>query len=167
MNAIRSLCALSLALVVAWPAPAGAAEDTRPVHKPPMTAARMKENGSGVAVSYGFDGVPKAGVPLTIVLDFNQLSDPAGAQVRLSADGGLTLLSARDIGLAEGAPASLSVQVLPGAGIGYLHVFTTQSGATSAISVPVQVGKAPASIPSRVQPKQTSAGERILPMPVR
>jgi len=134
-----------------------------------MTAAPMKVNGSGVAVQYQVDPLPQAGQATSILLSFDGITDPAGATVRLRADGGLSLgPGATAVTLPSGVVSTLTVQAVPGGqGIGYLHVFTTQNGATSSISVPVQVGKAPSSMPSTGELKAAPNGEKILSMPVK
>jgi hypothetical protein len=138
----------------------------------PMVGGRTKSNGSGVSIGYRLDGTPKAGAPLTVVLSFDGITDPAGATVRLVTDGGLALAGSSDstLALPGGGPSNATVDVVPGAsGIGYLHVFTTQNGSTSVISVPVQVGQAPASLasPAGAAAKQTPSGDKILPMQVK
>ena len=62
---------------------------------------------------------------------------------------------------------SASSAVPSAQGIGYLHVFTTQNGATSATTIPVQVGKAPTSLPAAGELKQDAAGEKIRSMQVK
>ena len=134
-----------------------------------MTAAPMKANGSGVALQYRVDGTPAAGAPVSVVLRFDGISDPAGATVRLTTEGGLSLTSAEVTRtLPTGQVSNWTVEVVPAAaGIGYLHVFTTQYGATSATSVPVQVGKTPDAMPSAGDLKSTPGGDKIRSMPVK
>jgi hypothetical protein len=172
MNAARpGLPGLALVLALWLPAQtafgATEAQAVQSSGKPAMSIAPMKPNGSDVVVSFGIDGSPQAGVALSIVLGFDHLADPAGASVRLGVDGGLTLLSPSTFELPAGPASSRTVQVIPAAGLGYLHVFTTQHGATSAISVPVQAGQGPDAPPSDIQPMQTPGGEKILPMKVK
>lgn len=135
----------------------------------PMTAAPMKPGGSGVAVQYRIDGTPQAGVAVPVVLRFDGVTDPAGGTVRFSGDGGLTITgSSGPQTLPAGQASTLTVQVVPDAdGIGYLHVFTTQNGATSATSITVQVGKGPSALPASSGLKDTPAGDKILTMPVK
>jgi hypothetical protein len=169
MRANRSLAAIvvaSLAMGVSLQACA----DSKPERSAPkMTAAPAKSNGSGVSVQYRVDGIPQAGVALPVVLSFDGITDPAGGSVRLTAEGGLSLSGAGGTqALPAGQPTTLTVQVVPGAeGVGYLHVFTTQRGATSATSVPVQVGKAASAMPTSDTLKQTPDGDKIRPMPVK
>ncbi|CAN7180878.1 hypothetical protein LJR084_000426 [Variovorax sp. LjRoot84] len=169
MRAHRSLAAIvvaSLAMGVSLQACA----DSKPERSAPkMTAAPAKSNGSGVSVQYRVDGTPQAGSAVSVVLSFDGITDPAGASVRLTAEGGLSLVGAGGTqALPAGQATTLTVQVVPGAeGVGYLHVFTTQRGATSAISVPVQVGKAASAMPASDTLKQTPDGDKIRPMPVK
>jgi len=136
----------------------------------PMHVAPMKSNGSGIILSYRIDGTPKAGSPVSVVLRMDGVTDPAGATVRWVAGTGLSLVSPSQTSqmLASGVISTLAVQVIPaGEGVGYLDVFTTQYGAISAMSIPVQVGKAPTSLPATGELKQTPSGEKIVPMPVK
>lgn len=134
-----------------------------------MTTARSKPHGSGLVVRFRIDGTPAAGVPLAVVLSFDRITDPSGASVRLAVDGGLALAGSQtDFTLPANQASALTVSVLPpAAGIGYLSVFTTQNGASSATSVPVLVDKAPGSLPSAGDAKQTPGGEKIVPMQVK
>ncbi|SDC88761.1 hypothetical protein SAMN05444679_1064 [Variovorax sp. CF079] len=169
MRAYRSLAAIvvaSLAMGVSLQACA----DSKPERSAPkMTAAPAKSNGSGVSVQYRVDGTPQAGSAVSVVLSFDGITDPAGASVRLTAEGGLSLVGAGGTqALPAGQATTLTVQVVPGAeGVGYLHVFTTQRGATSATSVPVQVGKAASAMPASDTLKQTPDGDKIRSMPVK
>ncbi|MEJ7687135.1 MAG: hypothetical protein WKG52_09170 [Variovorax sp.] len=131
--------------------------------------APMKANGSGISVEYRIDAAPQAGRATAIVLSFTGVTDPAGASVRLAGDGGLSLgAAAGSRTLRANETTALTVDVVPAAdGIGYLHVFTTQYGATTATSIPVQVGKAPAAMPASGALKQGIDGEKILSMPVK
>ena len=130
----------------------------------PMKSAPMKANGSGVAVQYRVDGTPAVGAPVRIVLSFDGVTDPAGAALQLTTEGGLRMDAAASATatLQAGQTTTISVDVVPSAeGIAYLHVFTTQYGATSATSVPVQVGKAPAKLPAAADMKQDAGGNKI------
>jgi hypothetical protein len=131
---------------------------------PPMKSAPMKGNGSGVAVQYRVDGTPAVGTPVRIVLSFGGVTDPAGAALRLTTEGGLQMDAAASATatLPAGQTTTVSVDVVPSAeGIAYLHVFTTQNGATSATSIPVQVGKVPATLPAAADMKQDAGGNKI------
>ncbi len=134
-----------------------------------LTAAPMKMNGSGITMQYRIDTTPQAGRATPVVLKFNGVTDSVGASVRLSADSGLTLEGAETPrALPAGEITTWTVTVVPAAdGIRYLHVLTTQNGATSATSIAIQVGKAPANLPSSSELKQSPSGEKILSMPVK
>jgi hypothetical protein len=153
-------CALALALPLAASA-AGPGGKT-------MTTAPMKSNGSGVQVQYLVDGTPEAGRPVPVVLSFDGIA-ATGATVRLATEGGLVLTGAETSRSLPAGPATTwTVEVVPAAtGIGYLNVFTTQGGATSATSIPVAVGKPSASMPASGALKQSTDGEKILPMQVK
>ena len=61
-----------------------------------MTAAPVKPGGSGIAVQYRIDGTPQARSAVPVVLSFDGVSDPAGGTVKLTADGGLTIVGQGD-----------------------------------------------------------------------
>ncbi|MDM0026777.1 hypothetical protein [Variovorax saccharolyticus] len=134
-----------------------------------MVTAPMKGSGAGVGVQYRVDGTPEVGRPVSVLLSFDGITDPAGASVRLSTQGGLSLVgteSTRSLPTAQ--TSTWTVQVVPAAdGLGYLNVFTTQGGATSATSVPVPVGKPSAALPASQDLKRSADGEKILPMQVK
>lgn len=153
----------ALACALALAAPLAQAADGA------LTRAPMKANGAGVAVQYRVDGTPEAGRPVSVLLSFEGIANPAGASVRLSTEGGLALVGTETTrSLPVGQTTTWTVQVVPAAsGIGYLNVFTTQSGATSATSIPVPVGKPSSTLPSSGTLKQSADGEKILPMQVK
>jgi hypothetical protein len=137
---------------------------------PPMQSAPMKSNGSGVVVRYRVDTHPlQVGKAIAVALTLDGITDPLGASLRLAVDGGLSLGTiAVTRNLPPGEPTSLTVEVVPAAeGTAYLHVFTTQYGATSATSIPVQVGKSADTLPYNGDVKQGPGGDKILPMPVK
>jgi hypothetical protein len=169
MRAYRSLGAVAIAALTVGVSLQACADSKPAPGTPKMTAAPAKTNGSGVSVQYRVDGTPQAGSAVSVVLSFDGITDSAGASVRLTAEGGLSLSGAGGTQpLPAGQTTTLTVQVVPSAeGIGYLHVFTTQRGATSATSVPVQVGKTPSALPASGTLKQTPDGDKIRPMPVK
>ena len=135
-----------------------------------MKAAPMKANGSGVVVRFRVaDATPQVGKAISVELTFEGITDPSGAVLRLAGDGGVSLGSTEVTRtLPAGVATTLTVEVMLAAeGVGYLNVFTTQYGATSATSIPVQVGKAASALPASGDLKQTPGGEKILPMPVK
>ena len=171
MRASRSLGAIAMAALAMGVSLQACAHTTKPgrATSDKMTAAPMKPGGSGVAIQYRIDGTPQAGVAVPVVLSFDGITDPAGGTVRFTGDGGLTVTGASGPqALPAGKVTTLTVQVVPDAdGIGYLHVFTTQNGATSATSITVQAGKAPSALPASSGLKDTPAGEKIITMPAK
>ncbi|VTU16801.1 hypothetical protein SRS16CHR_01867 [Variovorax sp. SRS16] len=169
MNRTGNLGASFMLLALVLCAPLQACADGRNRSAAGMTTAPSKVNGSGVTVQYRVDPLPQAGQATSIVLSFDGITDPAGATVQLRSDAGLKLGSAATTRtLPAGEVSNWTVEVVPAAqGIGYLHVFTTQNGTTSSISIPVQVGKAPPSMPSMGELKAGPGTEKILSMPVK
>jgi hypothetical protein len=159
---VRIAAALACALALAVPQAASAAGAA-------MVTAPMKGSGAGVEVQYRVDGTPEVGRPVSVLLRFDGITDPAGAVVRLSAQGALSLVGGEDSrSLPPAQKTTWTVQVVPAAqGLGYLNVFTTQGGATSATSVPVPVGKQSAALPASENLKRSADGEKILPMQVK
>ena len=169
---VRALAALVAATAVCAAPLAKADAPTPPstgkAAAKPMQSAPMKTTGSGVAVRYRIDGTPEAGRALPVVLSFDGVTDPAGASVQLKAEGGLSISGDLGHALPAGQTTTITVQVVPpGEGIAYLHVFTSQNGATSATSIPVQVGKVPAALQPSGELKTSPGGDKIRPMPVR
>jgi hypothetical protein len=150
---------------------AGSAPSTKGERsRSPMKTAPMKANGSGVVVKFRVDSeTPQVGKIVPVVLTFDGITDSTGATLRLAVDGGLSL-GATNVTrtLPPGPATTLTVEVVPAAeGVGYLHVFTTQYGATSATSIPVQVGKAATALPASGDVRQAPGGDKLLPMPVK
>lgn len=165
--------ALALALLVPSSAAADGAKAPGAVRgapaSVPMKTAPMKANGSGVIVRYRIDGTPEIGVAVPVVLTFEGVTERSGAALRLTTEGGLAL---GDVAAARTLPAgevtSLTIKVTPSAaGIGYLHVFTTQYGATSATSIPVQIGESPSALPGASELKQTPGGDMVRSIQVK
>lgn len=171
MRASRSLGVIAMAALAMGMSLQACAHNAKPGHATStgMTAAPMKPGGSGIALQYRIDGTPQPGSPVPVLLSFDGVSDPAGGTVKLAADGGLAIVgSAGPHTLPAGQASALTVQVVPDAdGTGYLHVFTTQNGATSATSIAVQVGKAPSAMPASSGLKHAPDGDKILSMPVK
>jgi hypothetical protein len=181
MNPHRNPGALVAALVLAGNSLPALADSARPeplatqapaAPRPMKQTGPLKPNGSGVTVRFRIDGSPRIGQPLSVTLNFDGVTDPAGATVNFTADAGLSLqtesLPPGPIALPAGRSSDLVVQVVPSTdALAYLNVFTTQRGVTSATSVPVQVGNAAGAMKSSGELKQTPAGEKIISMPVR
>ncbi|MBU1361221.1 MAG: hypothetical protein KKC85_01830 [Gammaproteobacteria bacterium] len=159
---------MAVAVLLAAPLQACAAEGGANGKPQKMTQSVMKANGSGVSVDYRVDGPQAVGQPASIVIEFDQITDPSGASVRFTASGG-AVINGADTGsrtLAPGVKTTLTMSVVPPAdGVGYLNVFTTQNGTTSAASI--AVGKPPATMPSSGDLKQTPGGDSVITMPVK
>lgn len=112
----------------------------------PMVEAPQKSNGAGVSIRYRVEGTPRVGQPSIIRLEFGGVSELGGASARFTSDDELELdaASPSELNLPPGNSAAM-LRVTPrAAGRFYVNVFTSQRGARSAISVPVQVGDRPA-----------------------
>ena len=170
MHAHRSLVVIALAaLAVGLSLQACAGTQPGRGGSAMLTTAPMKPGGAGIAVQYRVDGTPQPGVAVPVVLRFDGITDSAGGTVRFTGDGGLTVAGSSGLqALPAGQTSTLTVQVVPDEdGIGYLHVFTTQNGATSATSITIQTRKAPSALPASSGLKDTPAGDKILVMPVK
>ncbi len=133
-------------------------------------AAPRKSNGSGIEVRFRLDGVAQSGVPTTVAIGFAGVSPHGGASVRFAADAGLLIPAAYTISAPlpeDAADRAIAVPVTPTAeGLAYLHVFTTQRGATSVSSIAIQTGLPAVSKP-RLDVQATPDGEsvRVIPVP--
>jgi hypothetical protein len=115
----RSMVAAGAWLVLAAasvPACAGGA----PAGRAAMATAAHKPNDSGVGIQHSVPGVAQIGQPVSIVLQFDGITDPAGAKVRFTTDGGNNM--------------SLSSLGLLGRKVGMMRLFTDDGDA-----VPVTV----------------------------
>lgn len=132
--------------------------------------APKKANGSGIDVSFRIDGERVSGVPITIIVSLAGLVPQAGASIRFASDAALVLRTADKANAslpADSRTATLSIQATPTSdGLFYIHVFTTQHGATSVTSIPVQVG-VPASDKPKIDLQTAPDGEIIRTLPVR
>lgn len=145
----------------------GAAAHAAPQQRA-MTRAVAKPNGSAIDVQYVVEGSPQIGRRTAVTLRFDGITDPAGGSVRFGADPGLALTAEGRVPLPVGAVTTVTVHVVPGSeGIAYLHVFTAQNGATSAISVPIRVGKTAPALRSSGDLRKTPSGEAVISMPAR
>jgi len=172
-NTRTAIAALSLAVLTTW-ALADGTPDSR-VHKrvphkaaaAPMTTAVQKSNGAGVAVQYRVEGVPRAGSATSVVLQFDDVTDPQGASVRFTTDPGLTLRNGAPLTLPAGQRSTATLSVIGESdGLRYLNVFVTQGGASSAISIPIQTGAAPLMKPQG-DTQTTKEGDSIVTMPAK
>lgn len=151
---------LSSACASALPAPAGA-----------VVQAAQKPNGSGVDIRYRVLDKPAVGQPVRVEIALGRVKDSAGAVLRFSADPGLRLGSgSAPTSLPAGETTTLTVTVVPQEeGLAYLNVFTTQRGATSSTSIPIQTGAAAAGSKKAGagKLKDTPEGDKILSIPVK
>lgn len=160
-------------LVIAASAPlaacAGAGESAVVKPKPAsvMTPTPRKPGGSGMAVSYRVDGTVAGGVPVAVALEISGVVAD-GAQVRFGTDEGLRVTAGGELRSLPPGSSQISLTVVPPAtGTGYLHVFTTQNGATSATSIAFSAGADAAAKPAVDSLKNAPSGENIISMPVK
>jgi len=159
------------ALADGMPSTHAATKRSTSTHKtsaaPWVTAAR-KPNDSGVKLQYRLAGTPQAGKPTVVVLQFDGVSDPAGASVTLTVDAGLTLSSSASLSVPQGQRSDASVTVISqGDGLAYLNVFITQGGRTSAISIPIQTGAAAPAMKANGDIKPLPDGDNIISQPAK
>ncbi|SFQ74803.1 hypothetical protein SAMN05216567_1373 [Variovorax sp. OK605] len=170
-SAIAAVAWLMLAASPAFadgvPAPR-AGKHAAPSHAAPLTVAARKPNDSGVTIQYSVAGVAQIGRPVSITLQFDGVTDPAGATVRLSTDAGLTLATAGTLALPAGQRTSMTATVTSDReGLAYLNVFVTQNGAMSIVAIPVQTGSAAPSMKGAGEVKSSSEGEKIISSPAK
>lgn len=152
------------ALADGTPAPRGAGQ----VAVQPLVAASRKSNDSGVALQYQFSANPQVGKPAVITLQFDGVTSPDGATVRLSPDAGLTLSGSNTLTLPPGARSSATVTVVSEReGLAYLNVFIAQGNARSAVSIPVQTGSDAPSMKPTGEIKAAPGGEKIISLPAK
>ncbi|MDH6591688.1 hypothetical protein M2165_001577 [Variovorax sp. TBS-050B] len=134
----------------------------------PMTAAVQKPGRAGVTVAYRVEAVPQLNRATPVVLQFDGVTAPEGATVRLSADAGLRLQGSAELSLPQGQRTTATVHVVSEReGLAYLNLFVNQGGASSAISIPIQTGTAAPQLKSAGEIKSTPDGERIITMPAK
>ncbi|QOF78138.1 hypothetical protein IG196_28165 [Variovorax sp. 38R] len=134
----------------------------------PWVTASRKPNDSGVRLQYRLVGTPQAGKPTVVVLQFDGVSDPAGASVTLTVDAGLTLSGSASLSVPAGQRSDASVTVISqGDGLAYLNVFITQGGRTSAISIPIQTGAAAPAMKASGDIKPLPDGDNIISQPAK
>ena len=163
---------LALCLLALAGAPlAATASGTGKSAEQAMSQAPQKPNGSGVGVRYRVQGKPAVGQPTQVDIVFGRVRDADGAALQFTADASLRLdASGAPATLAAGEGTRVTVTVIPQQeGLAYLNVFTTQRGATSSTSIPIQTGTAGASSSKGTagKLKDTPEGDKILSMPVK
>ncbi|WP_295980368.1 hypothetical protein [uncultured Variovorax sp.] len=133
-----------------------------------MTVAARKPNDSGVAIQYRVEGTPRVGQAVTIVLQFDGVSDPAGATVRLTTDAGLYLATNNSLTLPAGQSTTTTAKVTADRdGLAYLNVFVSQGGATSIVAIPIQTGASAPAMKSAGEMNSSAEGEKIISMPAK
>lgn len=162
---------LAVLSMPAWadgvPAPRGGKQAASTAHAP-MTAAVRKSNDSGVAIQYRVDGVAQPGRPVSVFLQFDGVTDPAGATVRLTIDAGLVLSTSSSLALPVGQRTSATATVTSSReGLAYLNVFVTQNGAMSIVAIPVQTGSSMPATKSAGDVKSSADGEKIISLPAK
>lgn len=152
-------CAAALTGLVAIPA--------QPISSAGYVTAVQKSNSSKVVVRYKVVPLSSAGLSATVSLTFSAVTD-AAANVRFTSDAGLKMLASQALVPLPMGSSELDIQVVPEAdGLFYLNVFTTQNGATSAISIPIAAGSGKPRLDAMGEAKPSAAGEKIISMPVR
>ncbi len=158
--ALTSLsCAAALPSLIAVPG--------QPSSAAGFVTATQKSNGAKVVLRYKVAQAVSAGVATTVSLTFSDVTDTA-ASVRFTSDPGLRLLAAQAAVPLPLGSSEVDIQAVADSdGLFYLNVFTTQNGATSAISIPVAAGNAKPKLDAMGAPKPSAGGEKIISMPVR
>lgn len=132
----------------------------------PMTVAVRKSNDSGVTIQYRVDGTAQIGRPVSVFLQFDGVTDPAGATARLTTDASLTLTTSSSLALPSGQRTTATATVTSSSdGLAYLNVFVTQNGAMSIVAIPVQTGAAGAAMKPSGDMKSSADGEKIISLP--
>lgn len=159
--------AVAPALAACVPAPRVGKHVASASHAP-MTVAVRKANDSGVAIQYRVEGVAQAGRPVSVFLQFDGVTDPAGATVQLTTDAGLTLATNSRLVLPAGQRTSATATVTSSReGLAYLNVFVTQNGAMSIVAIPVQTGSGTPATKSTGDMKSSADGEKIISLPAK
>ncbi len=147
---------------------AAASQSVKTAVQAPMTMAAQKANGSGVTLQYRVDGATQVGTAVTVVLQFDGVTDPQGASVRFTVDDGLTLRGSSTLSLQAGKSTSATVSIVSDReGLAFLNVFTIQNGRSSATSVPIQTGTVAPLMKSQGQIQVTPSGEAIISLPAK
>ena len=134
----------------------------------PTRAAGQKPGGTGVVGEFQLGAPPRPGQPTPVVLQFEGVTAPDGATVRLSPDPGLSLQGGTTLTLPPGSRSTATVLVVSEReGLAYLNLFVTQKGASSAISIPIQTGDSPPLLKSVGEQKATPDGERLIMLPAK
>lgn len=134
----------------------------------PLTMAARKPNDSGVVIQYRVEGAAQAGRPVSVILQFDGVTDPAGATARLTTDASLTLSTDKSLALPAGRRTTATATVTSnGDGLAYLNVFVTQNGAMSIVAIPIQTGSAAPAVKPAGEMKSSADGEKVISMPAQ
>lgn len=174
LNFITAVCGASCAALAACAWADAPSPNAKPAAKAKATwvAAARKHNGSGVELSYTVPATLTAGQAAEVQLRFNDVKKD-DASVKITAPAGVALASTTsnaalnaDMVLPRGQTTVVTLQVTPSAdGLQYLNVFTTQSGRSSAQSIPLQVGSSANKLEASGKPETTPAGEKVISLP--
>lgn len=169
VNAVIVVCgvgALGVYLLSAAPTAHGSGAAVINSESKPMVNSKPGKPGSGVTVTHKINGAPQAGQPFSITLQFNGVSDPQGATVRVSGEGALQVSGDTSATLAAGSPASMTLGALASAdGVYFLNVFTQQGTLSGASSIPIKVGAGQVATEKHGQVKQAPGAERVISLP--
>lgn len=172
----------SIIATAAWLASAGMAASacadgvsaSHPAHhstsprSAPLTVAARKPNDSGVAIQFRVEGTAQPGRPISVFLQFDGVTNPAGATVRLTTDVGLTLITDKSLALPAGRRTTATAAVTSsGDGLAYLNVFVTQNGAMSIVAIPIQTGSAAPAMKPAGEMHPSADGEKVISMPAQ
>jgi hypothetical protein len=126
----------------------------------------MKKGGSGVSVRWRMGAAPKVGEPVALTIELGGLRSPEGARFEVKGEN-VNLARATGMqALKAGPPQQQQVSFTPMAeGVYFINVFTEQAGRVSAVSLPVQVGKAGVKLEKPGQTTTLPSGERAVIMP--
>ena len=133
-----------------------------------LTVAARKPNDSGVAIQYRVEAAAQSSRQVSVFLQFDGVTDPAGATVRLTTDAGLTLATKSSFALPAGQRTTATATVTSsGDGLAYLNVFVTQNGAMSIVAIPIQTGSAAPATKPAGEMKPSPDGEKVISMPAQ
>ncbi|WP_304307142.1 hypothetical protein [Pseudacidovorax intermedius] len=111
--------------------------------------------------------VAQAGETVPLLLVFSGVGRQ-GAVVKLQPEAGVTVDSPSPEWSLPAGRSSWTVHVTPQAtGTAYLNVFIIQGGATTATSIPIQIGASSKSLPPSSRLKEAPGGEKMILMPVK
>ena len=173
--ALAAFVLVPLAALASGASPA-AANDSAQIVKalkavPGFTALSVKKGGSGVEISYRFEGTPTPGTAMIVELTVSSRSD---AQVKLRGGEGLLVNSANGVPFngvlvsGAGQVTQHRVEVTPQVqGRLYLYLESSANGRGSASAIAVQVGKTEVQNKPAGSVQSMPDGERIISVPAK